>query len=102
MCYSWWVLSSIKIIGKLHWINKEKIVEYILACQDDETGGFADRPGDMVSQILSQCVFKIFSTKMTGFATRGRNKQISLIFALLMQELWSFMTKWLRRLTLGP
>lgn len=48
VCYSWWVLSSLKIIGKLHWINKEKLVKFILACQDEETGGFADRPGDMV------------------------------------------------------
>ncbi len=28
---------------------QEKLVSFILACQDDETGGFADRPGDMVS-----------------------------------------------------
>ncbi|WAR31021.1 PGTB2-like protein, partial [Mya arenaria] len=48
VCYSWWVLSSLKIIGKLHWINKEKLDQFILACQDEETGGFADRPGDMV------------------------------------------------------
>ncbi|BFZ05549.1 hypothetical protein BsWGS_08588 [Bradybaena similaris] len=48
VCYSWWVLSSLKIIGRLHWIDKEKLVQFILACQDEETGGFADRPGDMV------------------------------------------------------
>ena len=28
---------------------KEKLIRFILATQDDETGGFADRPGDMVS-----------------------------------------------------
>jgi prenyltransferase beta subunit len=22
VCYSWWVLASLKIIGKIHWINK--------------------------------------------------------------------------------
>lgn len=22
VCYSWWVLASLKIIGKLHWIDK--------------------------------------------------------------------------------
>ncbi|KAJ8300460.1 hypothetical protein KUTeg_021979 [Tegillarca granosa] len=26
----------------------DKLTKFILACQDDETGGFADRPGDMV------------------------------------------------------
>ncbi|CAH1786858.1 unnamed protein product [Owenia fusiformis] len=48
VCYSWWVLASLKIIGKLHWIDKDKLVRFILATQDEETGGFADRPGDMV------------------------------------------------------
>ena len=31
---------------------KEKLIKFILATQDDETGGFADRPGDMVSWSL--------------------------------------------------
>ncbi|XP_060088021.1 geranylgeranyl transferase type-2 subunit beta isoform X2 [Heteronotia binoei] len=48
VCYSWWVLASLKIIGRLHWINRQKLRNFILACQDEETGGFADRPGDMV------------------------------------------------------
>ncbi|KAG8042147.1 hypothetical protein G9C98_000138 [Cotesia typhae] len=48
VCYSWWVLSSLTILGRLHWIDKNKLVEFILACQDTETGGFSDRPGDMV------------------------------------------------------
>lgn len=49
VCYSWWVLASLKIIGRIHWIDKSKLRTFILACQDEETGGFADRPGDMVS-----------------------------------------------------
>jgi len=28
---------------------QEKLIEFILACQDSETGGFTDRPGDWVS-----------------------------------------------------
>ncbi|XP_031823626.1 geranylgeranyl transferase type-2 subunit beta [Sarcophilus harrisii] len=48
VCYSWWVLASLKIIGRLHWIDRDKLRCFILACQDEETGGFADRPGDMV------------------------------------------------------
>uniref|UniRef100_A0A3B3WB59 Geranylgeranyl transferase type-2 subunit beta n=1 Tax=Poecilia mexicana TaxID=48701 RepID=A0A3B3WB59_9TELE len=48
VCYSWWVLASLKIIGRIHWIDKAKLQRFILACQDEETGGFADRPGDMV------------------------------------------------------
>lgn len=52
VCYSWWVLASLKIIGRLHWINRQKLRNFILACQDEETGGFADRPGDMASCII--------------------------------------------------
>ncbi|KAF6026396.1 RABGGTB [Bugula neritina] len=48
VCYSWWVLASLKMIGRLPWIDSAKLTTYILACQDVETGGFADRPGDMV------------------------------------------------------
>lgn len=47
VCYSWWVMSSLKILGKLDWINVEKLKEFILSCQDDETGGISDRPGNM-------------------------------------------------------
>ena len=25
VCYSWWVLASLKIIGKLHWIDKVRL-----------------------------------------------------------------------------
>jgi len=47
VCYSWWVLASLHILGRGHWLCEEKLQQYILACQDRETGGFADRPGDM-------------------------------------------------------
>lgn len=48
VCYSWWVLSSLEIIGKTHWIDREKLINFILRCQDVENGGISDRPGDMV------------------------------------------------------
>ncbi len=47
------MIASLKIIGKLDWINTEKLKEYILSCQDEETGGFADRPGNFVLNILT-------------------------------------------------
>ncbi|VDO93142.1 unnamed protein product [Soboliphyme baturini] len=47
VCYSWWVLASLSIIGRKEWIDKTRLTSFILACQDEETGGFADRPGDM-------------------------------------------------------
>ncbi|KAB0365255.1 hypothetical protein FD754_009411 [Muntiacus muntjak] len=51
VCYSWWVLTFLKIIERLHWIDREKLCSFILACQDEETGGFADRPGDMIKPV---------------------------------------------------
>jgi geranylgeranyl transferase type-2 subunit beta len=47
VCYSWWILSSLSILGKVNWINTDKLANYILKCQDDEDGGIADRPDDM-------------------------------------------------------
>lgn len=47
VCYSWWVLASLAMIGRLDFIDKESMGKFILACQDDETGGIADRPGDV-------------------------------------------------------
>lgn len=48
VCYSWWVLSSLQIIGRAHWIDRQALIGFILRCQDVEGGGIADRPGDMV------------------------------------------------------
>lgn len=47
VCYSWWVVASLAMLGRLHWISAEKLEEFILACQDSETGGFSDRPGNL-------------------------------------------------------
>lgn len=47
VCYSWWILSSLSMINRLDWIDKKALKKFILACQDAETGGFADRPGDI-------------------------------------------------------
>ncbi|KAL9126521.1 MAG: hypothetical protein Q9217_004445 [Psora testacea] len=33
VCYSWWVLSSLAMIDRLHWIDGEKLSQFILRCQ---------------------------------------------------------------------
>ena len=35
------------MLGRLHWLSATPLRRFILASQDDETGGFADRPGDI-------------------------------------------------------
>jgi len=47
VCYSWWIISSLSILGKVHWINTNKLAEFILKAQDEDDGGIADRPGNM-------------------------------------------------------
>jgi geranylgeranyl transferase type-2 subunit beta len=33
VCYSWWVMSSMAMLDKLHWIDGEKLTKFILQCQ---------------------------------------------------------------------
>jgi geranylgeranyl transferase type-2 subunit beta len=33
VCYSWWVLSSLAMIDRLHWIDGTKLTQFILRCQ---------------------------------------------------------------------
>ena len=47
VCYSWWILSSLSILGKVSWIHTDRLAQYILKCQDATDGGIADRPEDM-------------------------------------------------------
>lgn len=65
VCYSWWVLASLKVIGKLHWINKDKLIHFILASQDDDTGGIADRPGDIVDPFHT--LFGVAGLSLLGY-----------------------------------
>jgi prenyltransferase beta subunit len=48
VCYSWWVLSSLAMLGKVHWIDGTALQSFILKCQDTDRGGISDRPGNMV------------------------------------------------------
>ncbi|PVV00694.1 hypothetical protein BB560_004914 [Smittium megazygosporum] len=45
-CYSWWVVSSLSILGRIEWIDANAVEKFVLKCQDTEAGGIADRPGD--------------------------------------------------------
>jgi geranylgeranyl transferase type-2 subunit beta len=47
VCYSWWILSSLSILGRLHWLDKAALSRFILKCQDSDDGGIAERPGNM-------------------------------------------------------
>lgn len=42
VCYSWWVLSTLHILQRLDWIDRDLLLGFILKCQDPK-GGIADR-----------------------------------------------------------
>jgi len=65
VCYSWWVVSSLSIIERLHWISQEKLISFILNCQDDDNGGIADRPGDYAD--VYHTFFGVGGLSLTGF-----------------------------------
>ena len=90
--HSWWVLSCLAILGRLHWIDRKKLTEFILASQDHETGGISDRPGDLPDPfhtlvsfcsvlmntylfkngLISESIFKCFDDEMDDQFQRPR------------------------------
>lgn len=54
VCYSWWVMLSLAILKKTHWVDLDKLEQYILLCQDPVDGGFSDRP-DNQTDIFHTC-----------------------------------------------
>ena len=48
VCYSWWVLSALAVLGRLEWIDRQALSTFILNCQDEHGGGISDRPEDQV------------------------------------------------------
>ncbi|RYP90122.1 hypothetical protein DL770_003744 [Monosporascus sp. CRB-9-2] len=65
VCYSWWVLSSLEMIGRAHWIDRDSLVSFILRCQDTESGGISDQPGNMVD-VYHTC-FGIAGLSLLGY-----------------------------------
>ncbi|XP_052732600.1 geranylgeranyl transferase type-2 subunit beta 1 isoform X3 [Vigna angularis] len=68
VCYSWWVLSSLTMIDRVHWISKEKLIRFILDCQKMvgfQTGQmmpwmyFTHSSGWQVEYLLYFCLFFI-------------------------------------------
>ncbi|KAK6461236.1 type II proteins geranylgeranyltransferase beta subunit [Scheffersomyces coipomensis] len=54
VCYSWWVLSSLSILKKTHWVDLSKLENFVLSCQDLINGGISDRP-DNQTDIYHTC-----------------------------------------------
>ncbi|KXZ55441.1 hypothetical protein GPECTOR_3g90 [Gonium pectorale] len=65
VCYSWWCLSCLSILGRLHWIDCSALTAFILECQDEEDGGISDRPDDMAD--VYHTFFGIAGLSLMGY-----------------------------------
>lgn len=67
VCYSWWILSTLEMLGRSHWIDKEALAKFILRAQEPQNGGIADRP---------ECVPDVFHTffGLTGLSLIDHGK----------------------------
>ena len=75
VCYSWWVLSSLKMLDRANWIDREDLIKFILASQDDELGGIADRPGDWIDPFHT--LFGLAGLSMLDFDSKNKLKEIN-------------------------
>jgi len=65
VCYTWWVLSSLSMMGKLHWVHRDSLVQFILDCQDPIDGGISDRPDDEVD--IFHTFFGVAGLSLLGY-----------------------------------
>ncbi|KAH8154725.1 uncharacterized protein LAJ45_01256 [Morchella importuna] len=65
VCYSWWVVSSLAMVGRVGWVDGGRLEAFILGCQDVEGGGFADRAGDVAD--VFHTVFGVAGLSLLGY-----------------------------------
>jgi len=84
VCYSWWILSALSILGRVSWISGDKLASFILNCQDDDDGGIADRPDDMAD--VFHTFFGIAGLSLLGHlhseGVEGDYRKIDPVYAL--------------------
>lgn len=82
VCYSWWIVSALSILGKLSWISRDRLASFILRCQDEDDGGVADRPEDMPD--VFHTFFGVGGLSLMGHLHRAHDcfRQIDPVYAL--------------------
>jgi len=84
VCYSWWILSALSILGRVSWISGDKLATFILKCQDNDDGGIADRPDDMAD--VFHTFFGIAGLSLLGHLHKdgvdGDYRKIDPVYAL--------------------
>ncbi|RLV91563.1 Geranylgeranyl transferase type-2 subunit beta [Spathaspora sp. JA1] len=90
VCYSWWVLSSLAILKKKHWVDLKKLEGFILSTQDLKEGGISDRP-DNATDIYHTC-FGIAGLSLIDFQRYGF-KEIDPVYCMPV-EVTKHFKKW--------
>jgi geranylgeranyl transferase type-2 subunit beta len=65
VCYSWWILSSMSLLGVVQYIDAAKLASFIVKAQDPDDGGIADRPDDMAD--VFHTFFGISGLSLLGY-----------------------------------
>ncbi|XP_053992411.1 probable geranylgeranyl transferase type-2 subunit beta [Hylaeus volcanicus] len=47
VCYSWWIVASLNLINRDHWVDANALETFIVNSQDEFDGGIADSPGNI-------------------------------------------------------
>lgn len=87
VCYSWWVLSSISMIGFENF-DKDLLAKFILECQDSEEGGIGDRPGNC--QDVFHTFFGLCGLSLMGY---GELREIDATYAVPKDDVKKFIIK---------
>ncbi|UZJ50732.1 hypothetical protein CBS101457_000052 [Exobasidium rhododendri] len=85
VCYSWWVLSALAMLSKLHWINGAKLGNFILSAQDPDNGGIADRP-DNVADIF-HTLFGVAGLSLLGGKAANDIDEVDPVYCLPVSTL---------------
>lgn len=82
VCYSWWILSALSILGRVDWLDRKHLTKFILECQDDEEGGIAERPGNCSD--IFHTFFGVAGLCLLGYlkAEEGGYRQVDPVYAL--------------------
>ena len=62
------------ILDRLDWIDSDKLVTFILQCQNEEDGGIADRPGDEAD--VFHTFFGICGLSFLGYLDKAGVKHV--------------------------
>lgn len=88
VCYSWWVLASLEILGNTSWIDKPKLIHFINCCQDPK-GGISDRPdnvGDVFHTFFGIAALSLLDPSELNGASNEICPQSALPKRLLLQK----------------